>query len=32
MKWDDVPIDPGGRPGQVLRFRLPQAVITGKYR
>ncbi len=32
MKWDDVPIDPGCRPGQVLRFRLPQAVITGKYR
>lgn len=32
MKWDDVPIDLGGRPGQVLRFRLPQAIITGKYR
>lgn len=32
MKWDDVPLDPGGRPGQVLRFRLPQAVVTGKYR
>ena len=30
MKWDGAPVKLGGRPGQVLRFRLPHPDLTGK--
>jgi hypothetical protein len=30
MTWDGTPVNLGGRPGQVLRFRLPQPNLTGK--
>lgn len=30
MKWDDAPVNIGGRPGQVLRLRLPHPNLTGK--
>jgi len=30
MKWDGAPVNPGGRPGQVLRLRLPHPDLTGK--
>ena len=30
MKWDGAPVNLGGRPGQVLRIRLPHPNLTGK--
>lgn len=30
MLWDGAPLNLGGRPGQVLRFRLPHPDLTGK--
>jgi cytoskeleton protein RodZ len=30
MKWDGIPVNLGGKPGQVLRFRLPHPDLTGK--
>ena len=30
MMWDDAPVNLGGRPGQVLRLRLPHPNLTGK--
>lgn len=30
MTWDGTPVNLGGKPGQVLRFQLPQPDLTGK--
>jgi cytoskeleton protein RodZ len=30
MKWDGIPVNLGGKPGQVLRIRLPHPDLTGR--